>query len=91
MSKKLDVMQALQVVDKITVHGVKQGHGYSLDGLHATPSYDGYTVTLSDKVVDLNIYFHNTFTFEYKTSKQLGEFMLKLERVASTDYDDSPR
>lgn len=86
MSKKLDVMQALQVIDKITVHGTKQDHTYHLDGLHATPSYDGYTVTLSDNVVDLHIYFHNTFSIEHKTSKQLDEFMLKLERIAVKDY-----
>ena len=82
---KLDIRIALSVVDKVTTQGEKKDDSFTLGGLTATPSVDGYTVTLSDEKVSLYIQFHNKFNVDYDSKKSLNEFMLKLERV-ERDY-----
>ncbi|MGK0441419.1 MAG: hypothetical protein ACJA0N_001217 [Pseudohongiellaceae bacterium] len=77
---KLDIRVALSVFDKVLSLGVRNNDTYSLDGLDATPSFDGYTVTLSDNKVSLHIQFHNKFNLEYDSTKSLNEFMTKLDR-----------
>ena len=78
---KLDIRVALSVFDKVISKGQKKEDTFFLSGLYATPSFDGYTVTLSDEKVTLSIGFHNKFNLEHDSKKSLNEFMLKLERV----------
>ncbi len=78
---KLDIRVALSVFDKVISKGEKQGEAFILEGLYATPSFDGYTITLSDEKVTLTIQFHNKFTVEHSSKKSLDEFMLKLDRI----------
>jgi hypothetical protein len=78
---KIDVKVALSVFDKILSQGVKNNDGFSLDGLNATPSFDGYVVTLDDENVFLRIQFHNKFNIDYDSKKALNEFMKKLDRI----------
>ncbi len=82
---KMDIRVALSVFDKVTTKGERQGESFFLDGLYATPSFDGYTVTLTDEKVTLDIQFHNKFNLDYDTKKSLDEFMLKLDRI-ERDY-----
>ena len=82
---KMDIRVALSVADKITTYGERRGEGFFLAGLLATPSFDGYTVTISDEKVSMDIQFHNKFILDYESKKSLNEFMLKLERV-ERDY-----
>ncbi|MCP3908905.1 MAG: DUF3081 domain-containing protein [Oceanicoccus sp.] len=78
---KLDIRVALSVFDKVMTNGERKEDAFFLDGLYATPSFDGYTVTLSDEKVTLSILFHNKFNMEYDSRKSLNEFMLKLDRI----------
>ncbi|WP_169713982.1 DUF3081 family protein [Oceanicoccus sagamiensis] len=78
---KIEIRVALSVFDKVMTNGERQGEAFFLDGVYAMPSFDGYTVTLSDDKVNLSIQFHNRFNVEYDTKKSLNEFMLKLDRI----------
>ena len=78
---KLDIRVALSVFDKVVSKGERKEEAFFLDGLYATPSFDGYTVTLTDEKVTLSILFHNKFTIDYDSQKSFSEFMLKLDRV----------
>ena len=78
---KLDIRVALSVFDKVISKGERKEEAFFLDGLYAIPSFDGYTVTLTDEKVTLSILFHNKFNIDYDSQKSFSEFMLKLDRV----------
>ena len=86
MSEKLNIKEALSVFNKVTTYGEKNDSNYELGGLTATSSFDGYSVTLSDHIVTLNIHFHNKFDLEHPTSKALDEFMLKLNQINENKF-----
>ena len=79
--EKLDIKVALSVFDKVISKGERKEDGFFLDGLYAIPSFDGYTVILSDGKVSLSIQFHNKFDLAYDSKKALSEFLLKLDRL----------
>lgn len=86
MKYKLEIIQALSVFEKILTYGVRQGDEFFLDGLWATPSFDGYTATLHDNDVSLNIEFHNKVRWNYDSSKDLDIFMVKLRHINEHTY-----
>ncbi len=78
---KIDIKVALSVFDKVISRGERKDETFFLNGLYATPSFDGYTVSLTDQKVTLSILFHNKFNLVYDSKKSLSEFLLKLERI----------
>ena len=86
MNEKIDVRQALRVFDIITRHGKQEAGEYLLNGLKANSGFDGYTVTLRNDYVTLDIFFHNKFSFQFSNRKEKGLFMEKLNAMDSANY-----
>ena len=82
MSDKVDVRQALRVFNTIMEHGEQRGGESHLGGIIASAGYDGYTVTLRNDYVTLNVYFHNKFSLDFSSRQQL---MLFLDKLAALD------
>ncbi|KMV30412.1 DUF3081 domain-containing protein [Photobacterium swingsii] len=64
MRNNADVRTLLSVCEKIKSQGQIIGEkGSQLDGITCQESYDGYSITLADDNVSLDINFHNTYHF----------------------------
>lgn len=74
----IDAMQALNVFEKIQQYGHVDSDGKVLDGVHASASFDGYTVTMWDDYVTMNIQFHNTCKFDLVDKRYQEAFLDKL-------------
>ena len=65
MKNEIDIHRALRVFNKVTTLGDKQSDStesvYHLCGLNALTDFDGYTISLSDAQVRLDIFFHNKY------------------------------
>ena len=79
MEKRFDINQALRVYDKVVSNGIKRHEKYHYQGICAWSAVDGYTVQLSDEKVTLSLYFHSKYEFDYKNSRQLNEFIKKID------------
>jgi hypothetical protein len=83
--RKVDVAQALRAYQNILDHGKRDEDGFVYRGLRASTDFDGYTVTLSDGVISLRIFFHNRFAIEPNNGKDVDQFLTRLKRVAKAD------
>ncbi len=81
MDEKIDIRQALRVFHIIRNNGKKQGNTYSFKNLSAISDFDGYTATLKDDYVCLDIFFHNKFSFQYSNAKDRELFLEKLSNI----------
>ncbi len=81
MDKHLDIKMALRVFHKVLEKGEKKEDGYHYDGLTASESFDGYTLTLKDRDVTLLIFFHNEFDLQFKHEGENEDFIRLLERI----------
>ena len=81
MNKEVDVRKALRVFQKITEEGVKSGDHYTMNGLKALTDFDGYTATICNDYVTLDIFFHNKFSFNYTNAKERETFLEKLNAL----------
>ena len=86
---KLDVKMALRVFDKITTHGQKLDQEYRLGDVIASTSYDGYTVSLRDDNVDLDVMFHQTHRVNFKNRPSYEAFLKKLKEIDRRDFKAS--
>ncbi len=86
----VDVRQALRVFDKIQRYGQQRENEKQLFGVFASTGFDGYTVTLRDANVELNVLFHNKFNIEFKNRHFLKEFLAALSRIDHAQFDTSP-
>lgn len=77
----IDVKKALRVYQKITSSGVQKEGAYVLDGLKAAQSFDGYTASIFNERVRLDLLFHNKFTFTFDNKKERSDFLEKLEKI----------
>jgi hypothetical protein len=82
MSEKVNIKKALYAFNRIITEGYRNGDEYSLNGLTAYTDFDGYTITIRNDYVRLDIFFHNKFSFDYTNSK---ERMLFLEKIDIMD------
>jgi hypothetical protein len=82
MSEKVNIKKALHAFNRIITEGYRNGDEYSLNGLTAYTDFDGYTITIRNDYVRLDIFFHNKFSFDYTNSK---ERMLFLEKIDIMD------
>ncbi|OAN11407.1 hypothetical protein A3K86_20905 [Photobacterium jeanii] len=64
MKNNVDVRTLLSVCEKIKSVGHNlDDHGCQLEDVKYHESYDGYSITLTDDNVSLDINFHNTYHF----------------------------
>ena len=82
--RKVDVARALRAYQNVLNYGERDGDGFVYDGLRASTDFDGYTVTLSDSVISLRIFFHNRFALEPNHGRAVDRFLARLNRVADT-------
>ncbi|MGB5324096.1 MAG: DUF3081 family protein [Pseudomonadales bacterium] len=83
MREKIDVRRALQVFNFILEHGQKGENVYRYNGLNAASAVDGYTISLYNDYVRLDILFHNRFTLDYSNEKELEQFCEKIDAIAT--------
>ncbi|WP_261396776.1 DUF3081 domain-containing protein [Photobacterium rosenbergii] len=63
MKNRVDVRTLLNVYEKIKSQGHTVEFGTQLEDIKCTESPDGYSVSLADDKVSLDINFHNTYHF----------------------------
>ncbi|MFS1523390.1 DUF3081 family protein [Microbulbifer sp. 2304DJ12-6] len=78
---KVDVKQALRVFDRVTREGRKERDGWHYQGLTVSTDFDGYTAFIHSSKVKLTIFFHNKFSVDYKSGKDLQEFLNLIDRL----------
>ncbi|WP_394176755.1 DUF3081 family protein [Thalassotalea litorea] len=81
MQDAIDIKQALRVCNKIMSHGQRLERGHKLGDLTVESDYDGYTLTLSDHAVTLQIFFHNKHQLDCKRVIELDAFLQKVEKL----------
>jgi hypothetical protein len=54
-----------------------------LNGLCASQGFDGYTASIYNDYVRLDIHFHNRFTFEFSSKKERRAFLEKIDTMAN--------
>jgi hypothetical protein len=82
MNEKVNIKKTLRAFNRITTEGQRNGNEYTLNGLTAHTDFDGYTITIRNDYVRLDIFFHNKFSFDYTSGK---ERMLFLEKIETMD------
>ncbi len=81
--RKVDITLALRAYQSVLDHGERIEEGFMYKGLRASTDFDGYTVTLSDGTISLQIYFHNRFAIEPNNNgRAVDRFLALLQRVA---------
>lgn len=79
---RLDRLKVLAVFNHVISRGDKQASGERLlHGLFASHDFDGYTLTLYDASVRLDLFFHNRFKLNYQHRDQLAAFMKKIDFI----------
>lgn len=81
MDSKIKVRQALRVFNRIVSEGQKKGASYQMNGINAETGFDGYTVSLFNDYVRLDIFFHNKHRFEFTNAKERDGFLDTLARL----------
>lgn len=85
MSSDIDIRQALRAFQTITENGEKREGEYHLSGLRAFTDFDGYTATICNDSVRLDIYFHNKYLFDFSNLKEKTVFLEKLKALDQRD------
>ena len=79
---KVDVLKSLSVFHCILNHGEKLRDGqYAYSGVRAAHDADGYSLSLSDNDVRLDLYFHNKYQVQYEKRSQLDDFLDKVDLI----------
>ncbi|MGK0440338.1 MAG: hypothetical protein ACJA0N_000124 [Pseudohongiellaceae bacterium] len=81
MNEKIDIKIALLAFNTIISKGIKSGDEYVLNGLTAHTDFDGYTVTIRNDYVRLDIHFHSKFSFDYSNNKEKTLFLEKINAM----------
>ncbi|WP_434928296.1 DUF3081 family protein [Shewanella sp. HL-SH8] len=91
MKNEIDIHRALRVFNKVTQYGEKTSDTaesvYHLCGINALTGFDGYTITLSDVQVKLDIFFHNKYQFDYPNNEALDNFLKRFSDVEKFTRD----
>ena len=85
---KVDIALALRAYQTVLDHGERDEEGFVYKGLRASTDFDGYTVTLSDGTISLQIYFHNRFSIAPSNGRAIDRFLALLYRVADAKVPD---
>ena len=81
MIEKVNIKEALLAFNTIVTEGHRNGDEYTLNGLTAYTDFDGYTTTIRNDYVRLDIFFHNKISFDYSSSKERLLFLEKLSTL----------
>ncbi len=84
MDQTVNIRKALRVFHSILDKGERHGNEYHLNGLRAESDFDGYTASLRNDYVSLDIFFHNKFAFHYSNSKEKDRFLEKIDAMDKT-------
>jgi hypothetical protein len=81
MDEKIYVRRAFRAFGVILAEGKRVGNEYHLNGLVAYADHDGYTVTIRNDYVQLDVFFHNKFSFNYSSRKEKSLFLEKINAL----------
>ena len=81
MRNEIDSKFVLAVFEKIRLHGKQEDDKYFLEGIFASTDFDGYTLYLSDALVNLSFGFHNQYHFDYDQQEHFEQFSKKLDYI----------
>ncbi len=81
MDDKLSIRKALRVFHRIMAEGEREEGGHKLNGLHASTDFDGYTASIHNDYVRLDIFFHNKYSFTFINRKEKQLFLEKLDSL----------
>lgn len=81
MNDKLNIKKALRVFDKVLTQGKRIEDRYQLNGITAYTDFDGYTATLCNDYVRLDIFFHNKINFSYSNDREREIFLEKINTM----------
>jgi len=87
---KINIKTALRAFNQIREEGVERDDAHHLNGVAAGSDYDGYTITLRDDYVTLQIFFHNKFKLDFVNKRHLDAFIERIKSIANrkTKADD---
>jgi hypothetical protein len=80
--ERINIKTALRAFDRIREEGVDRSGEHHLNGVAAGSDFDGYTITLHDDYVTLQIYFHNKFKLDFVNRRHLDVFIERIENIA---------
>ncbi|GAB6262921.1 DUF3081 domain-containing protein [Photobacterium sp. CCB-ST2H9] len=63
MKNSVDIRTLLNVYEKVKTQGKAVENGKQLEDIICSESYDGYSVSLTDGNVSVDVNFHNTYHF----------------------------
>jgi hypothetical protein len=78
---KINIKTALRAFNRIREEGVERGDEHHLNGVAAGSDFDGYTITLHDDYVTLQIFFHNKFKLDFVNKRHLDAFIERIESI----------
>ena len=78
---KVNVQKALRAYQKVVDLGEKQGDRYCLDGMSVWSEADGYSVSLAEGEVVLQIFFHQRFSLQAPNRAEAAFFLRKLDSL----------
>jgi len=81
MKNQVDIQRLLRIFTLIQQYGEKTSQGHQLLGLTATSDFEGYTLTISDQSVSLDLFFHNKYKFDYPNNQALETFERRLKQL----------
>ena len=81
LDNKVNVAKALRVYQKVVNEGVKDQGQYVWQGLSVGSDLDGYSISLSEGRVSLQIFFHQRFSLEAPNREEASLFLKKLDRL----------
>lgn len=81
MNEKVNLKKALLAFNTIITKGHRNGDEYTLHGLVANTDFDGYTITIRNDYVRLDIFFHNKISFNYSNNREKTLFLEKIETI----------
>ena len=81
MKDKIDVRLVLRAVARILEKGQPTENGAAYRGLRVESDYDGYTVTISNDAVRLNVLFHNRYEIDYRSTPAVDDFYETIRKI----------
>ena len=84
MDEKINIRQALEAFHIIYEQGVKKDDYTLMNGIRAQMGFDGYTLSLSNDYVSLELLFHNRFSLSYSSRSELAQFIDRLDTIRKT-------
>lgn len=80
-STKVDTHNALLAANAVMTNGVHDNSGYHWRGITVVTDADGYTVTLKDESVELQLLFHNKFRLKSRNRFSHIAFVEKIDTI----------